>query len=88
MVDVSEDEELSYDWSGKLDGDVITESSWEIEPDDSPSPLIDDGTKGDTTTSITVSGLQFGVVYTLTNMIHTDSSRVLVQSFTLRGARK
>lgn len=88
MVDIDEDEELSYDWAPKLDGDEITESSWEIEPDDSPSPLLDDGTKGATTTSITISGLRFGVVYRLTNTIFTDTSRVLIQSFTIRGSRK
>lgn len=88
IVDISETEELTFDWSDNLDEDVITESSWTVEPDDSPSPILSDSVKGDTTTSIKLSGLQFGIVYKLTNMIFTDTSRVLVQSFTIRGTRK
>lgn len=88
LVDVGEDEELTFDWSSKLDTDTIASSMWEISPDGSPSPLVDDSIKDDTTTSVTVSGLRFGVTYLLTNTIQTDTSRTLVQSFTLRGSRK
>lgn len=85
IVDVGADEELTFDWSAKLGEDVLTESVWEISPYDSPNPLLDDSVKGDTSTSITVSGLSFGIVYTLTNTVQTEDGRRLVQSFTLRG---
>lgn len=88
LVDIGEDEQLTFNWAPKLDGDEISSSFWEISPEDSPAPIVDDSIKDATTTSVTISGLMFGVVYRLTNTIQTDTSRTLVESFTLRGSYK
>lgn len=88
-LDVSETETLSFDWSEELvSPDILIESEWAIEPEDSPVPLLTDSVRSDTATSIKVFGLHFGVVYQLTNTVITDLGRTMVRSYTLRGTRR
>lgn len=87
IIDVDEDEEITFDWTDKLEEDVLTESTWTIEPEDSPAPVLDDDTRTNTLTSVTISGLAFGFVYRLTNNVVTDAERYLTRSVTLRGTR-
>jgi len=85
LVAPEDDEEVSYDWTLELEEDLIASSDWAIVPNDSPSPLLDDASMDEgTLTSVTVSGLTFGVVYQLTNTVVTEAGRNLSQSFTLR----
>ena len=85
LIPPGDDEEVSYDWTLELEGDLIASSEWSIVPNDSPSPVLDDASMDTgTLTSVTVSGLTFGIVYQLTNTVITEAGRELSQSFTLR----
>ena len=89
LVDVGEAEIFSFDWTPELEEDVLlAESTWAIEPDDSPIPILSDSARDENITSVKIDGVHFGVVYTLTNTVLTEDGRSLVQSFTLRGTRK
>lgn len=82
VPDKDPDEVLDYriDWSGRLDGDTISASTWVV-----PIGITQDSASN-TTTSATIwlSGGTSGEQYTLTNRVTTNGGRTLEQKITLR----
>lgn len=82
VPDKDPDEVLDYriDWSGRLDGDTISASTWAV-----PVGITQDSASN-TTTSATIwlSGGTSGEQYTLTNRVTTTGGRTLEQKITLR----
>ena len=80
------EEYLDYevDWTGLLNGDVITSSTWFV-----PVGVIGDNESfNDTSTVIWLSGGTAGQNYALINTIHTAEGRIREQTCTLRCRTK
>jgi hypothetical protein len=81
------DAALAYgvDWSDwLLDGESITNSTWFVDPVDSPplEVLGDDGSPPDT--AVLISGGELGVVYRVTNRIVTSFGNTADRSLVIR----
>lgn len=91
----SEDLDYSHNWAADLDdtspSDTIATSAWTLSgPDDggSPSPTTHTPTISSTTVTAWVSGLQFGGVYTLQNVMVTAAARTFEHSWVIRCGYK
>jgi hypothetical protein len=83
--------DYALDWltEGYLDtavspAEIVTASSWRVDPDTSPGITIVTDNFSDTITRVKVSGGQVGHRYLLTNTIETSGGRTDERSITLR----
>lgn len=89
LIGPSEELDFGFDWSagGWLGDDTISSSEWTISAQGSGAPTAVSGGHNSTTTSVTVSGCEFGHEYRLQNMITTDGGRAGERELVLRCGR-
>lgn len=82
IQDPSETLDHAMDWSVWLNGDTISASAWSISP--AGPVLVDLGVAAGVAT-VTLSGVSFGLIYSLTNQVTTGAGRTAQRSITIRG---
>jgi hypothetical protein len=75
--DTEETITLGVDWSGRMDGETISASQWDV----AVGLTYESSDYADTTTDVLVSGGTEGTQYTLSNTITTTEGNIYQRSF-------
>jgi hypothetical protein len=83
--DPNADLDYGWDWSDWLGSDVITASTWSVDP---TGPTLHNPTFSDTATTVWISGGTSGAVHRVINHITTDNLREEDSSFRIQVREK
>jgi hypothetical protein len=76
--------DYAIDWTGYLDGQVVTASSWAVRPSEPGGIAVDAASFGLDRTAATLTGGRAGHVYSITNQVTLSDGRIDQRSLTLR----
>lgn len=77
--------DYSIDWGAEyLDGDMLAESEWSVEPDEPGGVSIAGSDFGATSSSVKAAGGAAGSIYKLMNRVTLQSGRIDERSIVLR----
>ena len=81
--------DYAIDWGSEyLDDDIVTQSSWTVEPDEDAGVTIVVSAFDSNTTTVTAEGGIAGRIYQLTNHVVLASGLIDSRSVTLRVGRR
>jgi hypothetical protein len=82
--------DYAIDWGAQyLDqGDLLAESSWSVEPDETDGVSVVDNSFGDSISTVQAAGGIPGRLYRLANRVVTQSGRTDERSITLRVEKR
>lgn len=81
--------DYSIDWGAQyLDGELVAQSDWSVEPDEADGVTIVGSDFDATTTTVKAGGGAIGKIYKLVNRVTTDSGRIDDRSIVLRVEKR
>lgn len=76
--------DYAIDWTGYLDGQIVTGSAWSVVPDETGGVAVEAASFDLQRTAATLGGGQAGHVYSVTNRVTLSDGQTDERSITLR----